>query len=39
VPEAATLLLEATLWNGDVQDTPENIQSVEELKKTHDGEV
>ena len=35
--EAATLLLEANLWNGDGEDPPENILSVEEPKKSNDG--
>jgi hypothetical protein len=37
-PEAATLLLEANLWNGDGEDPPENVLLVEEPKKSNDGE-
>jgi hypothetical protein len=37
-PEAATLLLEATLWNGDGEDPPENVLLVEEPKKSNDRE-
>ena len=37
-PEAATLLLEANLWNGDGKDPPENVLLVEEPKKSNDGE-
>ncbi|KAF8241629.1 hypothetical protein K440DRAFT_641617 [Wilcoxina mikolae CBS 423.85] len=37
-PEAATLLLEANLWDGDGEDLPENVLLVEESKKSNDGE-
>jgi hypothetical protein len=37
-PEAATLLHEANLWNGDGEDTPENVLLVEEPKKSNDRE-
>ena len=37
-PKAATLLLEANMWNGDGEDQPENVLLVEESKKSNDGE-
>ena len=38
VPEAATLLFEANLWNGDGEVVSENILLEKEPKKNNDGE-